>query len=1385
MNTADNNVQPPGTAMRSQLDFPVVGIGASAGGIQALLSFFQHMPENPGMAFVVVLHLSPEHESLAPAIFQQATALPVLQVTQTVRVEANHIYVIAPNEQLLMHDGCLTVKELPRPRGAQVAIDLFLRTLAEAHRERAIGIVLSGAGSDGVNGMRYIKEHGGIAIVQSPEDAEYDSMPRSVIQAGVADIVLSAADIPLRLQNLKHAPLLTSNPVLLNDDEVPDPGFDDERQTRRTLHDITVLLRDRTGHDFTHYKRATILRRIERRMHVHGLNDLPAYSTFLREHTEETPLLLEDLLISVTNFFRDPEAFEALEGIVPQLFEHADQDNAVRAWSVACATGEEAYSLAILLLEHAATRSTPTPIQIFASDIDEQAIAVARHGLYPRSIELDVSSSRLQEFFVEEQNNYRVNKNTREKILFAAHNILRDPPFSKLDLICCRNLLIYLERDIQIKVFEMFHYALQPGGYLFLGSAESAEMVSQYFQPVDKKNRIFRATLAPRSGRYIPPLPFGSRNPERYVKPMTLPGKTSTSYSELHLRLLEKYAPPSVLVDEKADIIHSTESATRFLRFVGGAPSHSLLQCVHPELRQELHVAVFQAARQREPSETRFVAFDVNERRQVVRAIVRPVSDESTAMNLLLITFEEREVEAVDLQRAAEASCPTLVEQLENELKLTRSQLQNTIEQYETSSEELKASNEELQAINEELRSATEELETSKEELQSINEELITVNYELKTKVDETSMVNDDLQNFISATDIATIFVDRGMRIKRFTPPAVNLFNLINSDIGRPLLDITHRLNYPLMADDARLAFERLQIMEREVPGDRGQWYLARMLPYRTVEDRIDGLVLTFIDISSRRRAEQQLRAGEERMRLIVDSTRDYAILTQSLDGLITSWNAGAERIFGYSEHEMLGRPGDLLFTEEDRAASTPEHEMREAREHGRSEDERWHVRKDGSRVFCSGIMSPLRDGELCGYVKIARDVTGNKVLEEKQRDLLLREMATRVAAEEGTRLRDEFFSVLSHELKQPLNLIQLNALLLQRLPDGPRQSREIDRIARLILRTVAGQARIIDDLLDLSRIQTGKLALELDDVEWGPIIERSIDIVSSDAAARNIRINVDLDCGAVPLRADPVRLEQIGWNLLTNAIKFTPGDGEVHVALQREAHEAVLSVRDSGKGISADFLPHVFDMFRQAENGPPRQKGGLGIGLALVRQLVESHGGTVQAFSEGAGRGSEFRVRLPLAPHAQRLPVAPQADAEQVLQGKQVLLVDDSTDILQSFGTLLQLAGAHPHNASSAAEALALARTCSTRFDLIISDIAMPDMDGLALLQALREQTSTARSPAIAVSGMNREQDISAALQAGYAAHLDKPVSLEKLAAILAVLYPVSTDPEPQPPSG
>ena len=721
MSKPSNTVPERKALSPSTLEFPVVGIGASAGGLQAIKRFFENMPHDNGMAFVIILHLSPDHQSVADKIIQESTKMPVLQVSATVPIEKNRVYVISPAQQLNMNDGLLEVSPVdPRLGGRHSSIDLFFRDLADVHRERAFCLVLSGTGSDGAVGLSRIKEQGGITLAQAPQDAEFEGMPQAAIDTRMVDFVLPVVEMPQKLLELwRNAREINLPPI--SDQGMKSLATASERDTaaaEQLLHDILIQLRNGTGHDFKHYKRATVLRRIERRMQVTAQPDLAAYYTFLQNNPEETKALLGDMLIGVTNFFRDREAFEALErDVVPQLVSAAttstpsEKKEEIRVWSAGSSTGEEAYSLAMLLHDQIQLDSSQATLQLFATDIDERAISYGRTGLYPQAIVTDVPPSRLRHYFIKENDHYRVRKELREKVLFAKHSLLSDPPFSQIDLIVCRNLLIYLDREVQREILQMFHFALRPGGFLFLGTSESADACHELFAPIDKRNRIFRAKTGTASSRRMPTMPRGGyvrTNTARQAPETSVQRKLSVA--DLHQRALDQSAPPSVLVDSNADILHMSERAGRFLRHVGGELSRNLLTLILPELRLEIRTTLFQVQQGSHSVKSRAVPIKRDERRYLIDMVAHPYKDEASEGEYVLVIFEEVEVDPSQVTLSTQLQTESQVlSNLERELQRTKLHLQDTIEQSEISSEELKASNEEMQAVNEELRSATEE----------------------------------------------------------------------------------------------------------------------------------------------------------------------------------------------------------------------------------------------------------------------------------------------------------------------------------------------------------------------------------------------------------------------------------------------------------------------------------------------------------------------------------------------------------------------------------------------------------------------------------------------------------------------------------------------------
>lgn len=844
-------------SQRVYTDFPVVGIGASAGGLKALREFFSGMSADSGLAFVVIQHLDPTHQSMTPELLARCTAMTVAQVEDQMKVEPNCVYVIPPNTSLAIEDTTLHLGEPVLHRGMRMPMDHFFRSLAADRQHGAIGIVLSGTGTDGTLGINEIKGAGGMVMAQSPETAEYDGMSRSAIASGSVDHVLPVAEMPEVL--LKYVEC-----AYIRDLHAPETLVEKEPDH---FHAILALLKTRTKFDFRGYKRGTLLRRINRRMGLNQVTDLADYVAFLREHSKEVTQLYRDLLIGVTNFFRDPEAFQALdEQVISKLVEDKPPDATLRVWVPGCASGEEAYSLAMLLTEHLHRIEKGCPLQVFGSDVDEDALGIARAGRYPENIAGDIPPDRLRRFFSREGQSYRVTNLLREPVVFARQNLITDPPFSRLDLISCRNLLIYLQPDVQRKVLSLFHFALEEAGCLFLGSAETVGQQTHLFQPVSTKWRIYRRVGV--KPHHAVELPLVQGAVDRQKAPDTPEESRPVANRPAQLTerlLLEDDVRAAVLINAQHQILYTHGPVDRYLKQPSGVPSDDLSACVREGLLTQLRGAIQQALEQQESVEARDAHVRRNGDYHPTRFTVRPVKQPKSGV-LLLITFEPDEAAASQpaVPEPGSQDESPLVRQLEHELEATKQELRHTVEDAESSNEELKAANEEVMSINEELQSTNEELETSKEELQSVNEELITVNSQLESKVRELEAVHDDMTNLLNSTDIATLFLDQQGHIKRFTPAMAKLINVIDSDVGRPISDIANPFSNGELQEDVRSVLNVLSPVTREVHTQGGRWYLRRILPYRTQDNRINGVVVTFTDITERQQANATMQEAKE-----------------------------------------------------------------------------------------------------------------------------------------------------------------------------------------------------------------------------------------------------------------------------------------------------------------------------------------------------------------------------------------------------------------------------------------------------------------------------------------------------------------------------------------
>ena len=872
--------------------FPIVGIGASAGGLEALEGFFASMPSQSNLAIVVIQHLAPKYKSIMGSLLKKYTKMKIFEIKDGTKVEPNSIYLNPPDNDVAIMNRTFQLIEPLESHAIRLPIDHFFRSLSEDLGKMAICIVLSGTGTDGTLGLKAIKGEGGMAMAQDEGQAKYDSMPRSAINTGLVDYILPVEKMPGVLIKYAMHPYIEKDVIIGTT----------EQKYQNNVTKILIQVRSKTGHDFSHYKQNTIRRRVERRMAVHQIDKISHYLDYVRENPLEVTALYKDLLIGVTNFFRDPDAFEVLEKEAISEIVKTRKGGNIRVWVPGCATGEEAYSIAIIFAEMIEKSQKHFNIQIFGTDIDEDAIEYARAAIYPDSIAADTSKERLKRFFVKEDSTYKVKKQIREMLVFATQSLIKDPPFSKLDLVSCRNVLIYMDTVLQKKVLPMFHYTLNKDGYLFLGTSETIGESSDFFSTMNSKWKIYKrlgATVERVLGYPITkevemPRELPAVEARKYVKKANI-------YQMAEREILNQYAPPFVLINDKHEILYVNGKIHKYLLTPVGVPVFNILKMAHEDLRYKLTTILHKLGKKRETVVSRGLKVRDNGNFLTVDLTVKPFSSGGEAEEMIMVIIEEKEPPEKAVKRNT-ASGRTRKEDpqitnLKQELKSAKEYLQATIEELETSNEELKSTNEEMQSTNEELQSTNEELETSKEEQQSTNEELETVNSELQNKVSELSRANNDLNNLLASTDIATIFLDTKLSIVRFTPSLTKLFNVLPSDINRPLRDITAKFNSDTLYQDAEAVLNTLVQTEQEIQTNDGSCYSVRILPYRTVENMIDGVVITFTDVTN-------LRALR-RLATVVEDSND-AITVCDKEGNITAWNKGAEVMYGYRKSEAL-----------------------------------------------------------------------------------------------------------------------------------------------------------------------------------------------------------------------------------------------------------------------------------------------------------------------------------------------------------------------------------------------------------------------------------------------------------------------------------------------
>ena len=963
----------------------IVGIGASAGGIDALKGFFSKVPADIGMAFVIVQHLDPNYDSSLTSIVAGYTSMPVHLAEDGMPVGPDQVYVIPPNTILRIGGGLLHLSCPAPPAARRVSINTFLSSLAEDQGEDAVAIILSGYGSDGALGIAAVKEHGGLTLSQAEFDHHAErGMPQSAASGGFVDHVLAVEDMPQALLDYRH------HRAICDAHKGPD-GIRQDLPSH--LATICAVLHARLGRDFSDYKTGTLMRRIQRRMHVLQTDEVATYIEQLRKQPHEAEMLFRELLISVTRFFRDREAFEALEAkVIPELLADARSAEPIRVWVAGCATGEEAYSVVILLKEALLRSECHRPVQVFATDVDDRAIAVARAGLYLGSIASDMSAERLERNFLKEDGSYRVTKDIREMCLFSVHDLVKDPPFSRMDLVCCRNLLIYFEPQLQQRVITTFHYALRPGRHLLLGPSEGVASQAHLFTPLDKRHRLYTRCDAAAS---VPAFSL-SRSPGDVPPPKPAVRPAADDIDRRAARAVARYAPAFLVVDRQHDILRFSGQTAKFLQPASGIASLNLFALLHTDLRVAARAALKEAAATGERVIHETLCIEADDSFESLNLIVEPLSAAGEG-GLFLLVFQEAGPAAAasrDAVPPGQREDGDAAAQARNQDFLgTKERLRNVSEELEAANEELQSSNEEYLSVNEELQSANEELETSKEELQSLNEELQTINAELNNRNDSLVRSNSDLANLFDSTSIATLFLDRDMRIRRFTPRLLNIFNVREGDEGRPISDIVTHLTRDGLGQDVQQVLQTLVPREREVTvAAGGASYLMQVRPYRDLNNVIDGAVITFVDISERKKHEQ----ARSRLAAIVESSQD-AIIAHSLDGSVTSWNDGARRLFGASASDAVGQPMPALVRD---ALPRDWLDMLGRLQSGEQfpSFECAGIAKGGSPVEVSVTVSPVLegDGRIAGVSLVARDISARRAA-ERRAALLLGELDHRV----------------------------------------------------------------------------------------------------------------------------------------------------------------------------------------------------------------------------------------------------------------------------------------------------------------------------------------------------------------------------------------------------
>jgi two-component system, chemotaxis family, CheB/CheR fusion protein len=1302
---------------------PVIAVGASAGGLAALETVFGGLGGHLGAAYVVIQHLSPDFKSHMTELLGRVTSLPVTQAVDRTELEPDHVYVIPPKKEMILSAGKLLLTDKDPRNAPSLPIDTFLRSMAPELGRRAVAVILSGTGSDGARGVREIKAAGGLVIVQDPEDAEFDGMPLSALGTGAVDVSLDAAQIPAELARI--VPMLLRRHGEERTSPILEAGLRQVLDVLETRHDL----------DFSSYKTTTLARRTRRRMELCGVSSIELYAARVAADPEESRRLYHDLLIGVTEFFRDAGAYEQLADAVREtLFTEDSAD--LRVWVAGCATGEEAYSIAIMLDEIRRDLAWRGKIRLFATDIHADALKQASLGIYPREALRNVSEARRERYFTDSDSELRVSEGLREMVIFARHNLVSDAPFTQLDLICCRNVLIYFQPELQARVLALFHFGLRTGGLLFLGPSETLGKLHDEFEPVSTEAKIFskRRDLRLLSHPGLTKLQLPIRHREASPAITAKERKGIEAYESL----LERFMPAAFLLDDGYQLLHCFGQAERFIELRGGRMSTALPDLLSGRLKNAVSGLIERFKQDAASSHSVKLRHEGNglsgNYRLTISAVPLPRSSRTNVLVEIRSLTEESAGEepapAPEPSAAAE-----YVESLERDLDFTRTQLQTTVE-------ELEAANEELQAANEELVASNEELQSTNEELRSVNEELNSVNIDHQKKIAELSEVTEDLENLLHTINVGVLFLDDSMCIRRVNSRMGELLHILPQDVGRSFEHFKNNLYAPGVFDMAHSVMRDGARKELEIRAPSGQALLLTVLPYKSKNDRATGVVLTVVDITSLKAAESEAA----RLSAIVRSSRE-AIISLSLSGVITSWNAGAQKLYGWSAAEAIGR--DFRFLVPDELRPEVDNLLAETR-NGRDVPvfETVRVAKDGARLNVLVSVTPVRSstGDVQAASVIAMDITDRKKAEER----------AAVAVRQG----DRFLAMLSHELRNPLMALASANELLARRTAGDDTTK---RVQAIISRQITQMSRLLEDTLDASRMRHDKIEVRRQLLDLRAVVEAAMDATRPHAAAARVALQLDLPDERVQVKADAARLQQVIVNLTHNAINHSDPGQTVKVVVRDDSAHAEVEVRDEGAGIPPESLVKVFEPFYQASR---RSKTGMGLGLSLARAIAKAHDGDISAHSEGAGQGAVFTLRLPL-PRAGADTNGDPLEASTAASGRTtIVLIDDDDASRENVAMLLTDAGYDVHEASTGNQGLCLIDDVTPVVAVV--DVGLPDMNGLDIARVVREKYGP-QIRLIALTGYGQQSDREAAIEAGCDMHLVKPIDFSTLERVIA----------------